>query len=92
MIIHCPICGPRGSGEFAYNGDATVSRDLLTEDVSKAHAAVHDRKNPRGEHSEYWQHVGGCRAILRVDRNTVTHKISRVELAGPFAGKKGETA
>lgn len=92
MIIHCPICGPRGSGEFTYNGDATVSRDPLSEDLAAANAMVHDRKNLRGEHIEYWQHNAGCRAWLKVTRNTVTHEISGVELMGPFAEKAGESA
>ncbi|TIV08741.1 MAG: sarcosine oxidase subunit delta, partial [Mesorhizobium sp.] len=31
--------------------------------------------NPAGDHNEIWQHSGGCRAHLRVVRNTITHEI-----------------
>ncbi|TIN59292.1 MAG: sarcosine oxidase subunit delta, partial [Mesorhizobium sp.] len=31
-----------------------------------------------GDHNEIWQHSGGCRAHLRVVRNTLTHEISSV--------------
>ncbi|RUZ93921.1 sarcosine oxidase subunit delta, partial [Mesorhizobium sp. M7A.F.Ca.US.006.01.2.1] len=41
-------------------------------------AYVYDRLNPAGDHNEIWQHSGGCRAHLRVVRNTLTHEISSV--------------
>jgi heterotetrameric sarcosine oxidase delta subunit len=37
--------------------------------------------NPAGDHNEIWQHSGGCRAHLRVVRNTLTHEISSVTFA-----------
>jgi heterotetrameric sarcosine oxidase delta subunit len=51
--------------------------------------------NTAGEHDEIWQHAGGCRAHLRVTRNTLTHKISSIAFARdhgrPHERRKAET-
>ncbi len=39
------------------------------------------RDNPAGEHRELWYHEQGDRSWLVVTRNTLTHEISKVELA-----------
>ena len=31
--------------------------------------------NPKGPHTEYWQHVLGCRRWFRLNRNTATNEI-----------------
>lgn len=88
MIIKCPHCGPREASEYTYVGDATVIRpDHEDTDMDKWHAYVFKRNNPRGNHTEHWQHTSGCRAFLKVIRDTVTHKISSVTLEGPWASE-----
>lgn len=85
MIIKCPHCGPREASEYTYVGDAKVIRpDHEDNDKDKWNNYVFMRGNPRGKHSEYWQHTSGCRAFLNVIRDTVSHKISNVILAGPW--------
>lgn len=85
MIIKCPHCGPREIGEYSYIGDATVKRpDPENTDMDAWSNYVFQRQNPRGSHQEHWQHTGACRAILKVTRDTVTHIISDVTLAGPW--------
>ena len=83
MRIPCPFCGPRGNDEFSYLGDATVRRpDPATAGAREAfHDYVYLRENPSGLHQELWYHGGGCRAWLKVTRNTRTHEISGVTLA-----------
>ena len=83
MRIPCPFCGPRGNDEFSYLGDATVRRpDPASTDAREAfHDYVYLRENPSGIHQELWYHGGGCRAWLKVTRNTRTHEISDVTLA-----------
>ncbi len=44
-------------------------------------AYLHLRENPAGPHAELWQHEQGCRAWLRVERDTVSHAILSVALA-----------
>ena len=48
---------------------------------------VYDRPNPRGRHKEHWQHLGGCRAFLVVERDTATHEIFGVIFARDAAGE-----
>ncbi len=87
MRIDCPCCGPRGVAEFSYGGDGTLRRpDLETREAEPFAAYVYDRENLRGPHVELWHHIGGCRHWLRVTRNTLTHEILGVEMAGRFAG------
>lgn len=82
MLIPCPYCGPRDVGEFTYQGDATVVRpDPASTDQDAWNRFVYDRANPAGKHSEYWQHSGGCRAHLVVERDTVTHTVGNVRFA-----------
>lgn len=87
MLITCPICGARDVEEFTYLGDATVAYPPINSSQEDWFNAVYQRENPAGDHVEHWQHTGGCRAILEVRRNTVTHKIDNVTLVGPFAAQ-----
>lgn len=83
MRIPCPYCGPRGNEEFAYLGDASVTRpDAAAPDAGAAfHDYVYLRDNPSGQHREFWYHGGGCRKWLVVTRNTRTHEIGAVTFA-----------
>ena len=83
MLIPCPHCGPRDSGEFTYGGDATKVRP--TDDAPRAEwcSYLYERRNPMGLHREYWQHTGGCRAVLIAVRDVRTHEVHGSELCGP---------
>ena len=93
MRINCPYCGLRSIEEFTYRGDATVTRPEGDADEEAFFRYVHIRRNPRGVHLEHWQHTGGCRAWLGVERNTATHVINGVWTAapGPHARPEGTT-
>ncbi len=75
--IHCPHCGLRDHDEFSYVGDATKIRpnDPAAASPEDWHRHVYLRDNPRGPHLEYWHHVYGCRAIVKVLRDTATHEV-----------------
>ncbi len=96
MLITCPYCGPRDVSEFTYQGEAGRHRpDPASTDRAAWDAYVYDRLNPAGEHSELWQHSGGCRAHLVVTRNTLTHVISSVAFTREAArshGRRGKGA
>lgn len=83
MLITCPYCGERDSGEFTCLGEAPVPRpDPQAPDApDRFHEAVHLRDNPAGPHEELWFHAAGCHAWLRVDRDTRTHRIAATRLA-----------
>lgn len=93
MIIHHPILGPRDAQEFVYLGDASLIErpDGMTEGVEAFHEYLYQRTNPAGEHRELWYHEQGDRSWLVVTRNTVTHEITRVELARDVARSKGRS-
>ena len=74
--IDCPWCGIRDEAEFQYQGDATVVRPTEDAPADAFFRYVYIRENPKGWHTEWWHHVGGCRQWVKVVRNTVTHEIA----------------
>ncbi len=88
MIIHHPLLGPRDAAEFTCLGDASLldRPDWQSENsAAEFDAYTHLRDNPAGEHRELWFHGQGDRSWLVVTRNTLTHAITRVELARDVA-------
>jgi heterotetrameric sarcosine oxidase delta subunit len=90
LRIRCPHCGVRDEAEFRYRGDATVTRPVDPSALERYVAYVYERVNPKGWHVEWWMHVGGCRAVLRVVRHTVTHDIYSVTLPHEPVNVPGE--
>jgi sarcosine oxidase subunit delta len=80
--IDCPFCGPRDEVEFAYRGEAGLHRPDGEVKPEAMLDFVHKRCNPRGWHRELWHHVGGCRQVLEVERDTLTHAVRRVAPLG----------
>ena len=78
LRLACPHCGLRDEVEFHYRGDASVSRPVADAPHEAFQAYVYDRGNPAGWHLEWWQHVHGCRQVLKVLRDTVSHEIQAV--------------
>ena len=90
LLIPCPWCGPRNQLEFTYGGDATVTRpDPATAAPEAWTDYIYLRDNPRGPHLEFWQHNAGCRAWIKVARDTLTHEITGTAIAtAPLAKAK----
>jgi methylglutamate dehydrogenase subunit B len=79
MKIPCPHCGDRDVAEFRYGGDATRQRPPLGEtDVQVWHDYTFTFTNPKGPHTEHWQHVLGCRQWFKLNRNTATNELGEV--------------
>ena len=92
LRIKCPWCGLRNEDEFAYGGDASTGRPDDDAPSDDWYDYVYTRTNPAGVHREYWHHVGGCRAWIRVERDTLTHEIFATEPASkslPFGSEEG---
>ena len=84
LRLDCPFCGLRDHDEFSYLEDGSVHKPSIENTSETAwFEAVFLRENPRGKHTELWHHVQGCRMVLRVERDTQTHVISKVEAAHP---------
>lgn len=88
MIIRHPLLGPRDAAEFVYKGDASLMGrpDPNGENAQDAfHDYLYLRNNPAGVHRELWFHEQGDRSWLVVTRDTLTHEITKVELARDVA-------
>ena len=91
MIIDHPLLGPRDASEFVYLGDAALMNrpDPTADDAAQQfYEYLYLRDNPPGEHRELWFHEQGDRSWLVVTRNTLTHEITKVELARNIARQK----
>ncbi len=94
MIINHPLLGPRDAQEFTYLGDANLidRPDWSAEDANEQYYGyAYLRDNPAGLHRELWFHEQGDRSWLVVTRNTLTHEITRVELASDVARLAGRS-
>ena len=88
MLIDHPLLGPRDAAEFIYLGDASLidRPDWQSENAAdKFYKYLYLRDNPAGVIRELWFHEHGDRSWLVVTRNTVTHEITKVELARDVA-------
>jgi methylglutamate dehydrogenase subunit B len=87
MRINCPYCGERGLDEFAYHGDASVTRPDPAGPTALADfiTYAYERTNAPGAHRELWYHAAGCHAWLVVSRHMMTHAITSVEGARDVA-------
>ncbi len=79
LLITCPHCGPRAQAEFTFERpvETIVAIDASTANLVEK---LYTRTNPRGASVELWRHARGCRAWLRIERNTVTHVIAATSL------------
>jgi len=82
MRLTCPYCGDRDAQEFSCRGAADAARPAPDADERAFADHVYLRDNPAGPHREYWYHAQGCRHWLTVTRDTRTHAVLAVELAG----------
>ena len=90
LLIACPYCGARAETEFAYGGEAGISRPEDTPALSDEQWAdyLFMRRNPRGAHRELWNHAQGCRRWFEVERDTVSYAINgSFEIGARSAGE-----
>lgn len=93
MIIPHPLLGPRDAAEFVYKGDVNLINrpDGKATSDSDMHEYMYLRDNPAGEHRELWYHEQGDRSWLVVTRSTLTHEITKVEMARDVARSMGRS-
>ncbi len=92
MIINHPLLGPRDGAEFTCLGDASLINrpDWQSTDADEQfYEYLYLRDNPAGMHRELWYHEYGDRSWLVVTRDTLTHDITKVELAVDVARREG---
>jgi sarcosine oxidase subunit delta len=82
MRLTCPNCGARDLREFTYRGAAKLlARPAPDAGAEAFDDYLHIRDNPAGPNAELWHHALGCRAWLRVVRDTRDHTVLEVGLA-----------
>lgn len=81
MMIPCPHCGNRDSGEFHVRGEAAIRRPDYAEGQDAFAEYVYGRTNPAGPQKEHWYHAAGCRNWLVVERDTRDHAVLSVTFA-----------
>ncbi len=89
-LITCPHCGVRPKEEFTIRGDAKPVRPAADAPFAAWDEFVHLRDNVRGVMAEHWQHSGGCRRWLVVERDTFTHDVHGVTDAAEFTRARVE--
>jgi len=84
LLIPCPYCGPRAEAEFAYGGEAHVTRPESSAQVDDRAWGdyLFMRRNPKGPHAEQWRHAHGCGRWFNVVRDTVRYEILAVYEVG----------
>jgi len=84
LLITCPFCGPRAEIEFRYGGEAHIARPVEPSSINDAAWAEHlfFRSNPKGVHSERWQHAYGCQRWFNARRDTVSDKFMTNDASG----------
>ena len=90
MIINHPLLGPRDISEFVYLGDASLLKRPKWDSnkpEEKFYEYLYLRNNVAGIHKELWFHQHGDRSWLVVTRNTISHEITKVELAADISKK-----
>jgi heterotetrameric sarcosine oxidase delta subunit len=77
QLIKCPWCGDRSQNEFSYYCDEEgIPANNETEGSDKDMLErLYLRTNHIGFHNEVWQHSGGCRGWLSLQRHNQTHEI-----------------
>jgi sarcosine oxidase subunit delta len=82
LLIACPFCGERPEDEFGFGGDATVTAPDQGSSPESYADYLYLRDNIKGRQAELWVHRFGCRRWLVVERDTLSHEIFSVRLAG----------
>ncbi len=78
--FRCPFCGTRDQSEFTYVREVAPvpALDAAPADWQRF---VYARDNPCGAHAEWWHHNHGCRQILEIVRDTLTHEVLEIAAA-----------
>jgi sarcosine oxidase subunit delta len=83
LLIRCPYCAEeRPEVEFAYRGEAGLTRPAADCSDAEWGAYLYLRANPRGRHAERWLHRHGCRRFFIAVRDTVTDRFAGTWPAG----------
>lgn len=72
--IPCPHCGPRSAYEFKYDSEVKQSPGPGA-DLRDWRHYIFFNENALGVREEWWCHIFGCGAWLKIKRDTSTNEI-----------------
>ena len=75
IVVPCPNCGPRNSGDLRPAGEVISRPDPATCSLSEWREYLYMRPNPAGWVTETWYCRGGGRRDFTIERNTATNEI-----------------
>jgi heterotetrameric sarcosine oxidase delta subunit len=75
LLVPCPWCGPRGSQEFRFVGDARTRPDPAATSPEEWRAYLYFEDNQDTWAVETWFHRAGCRRYFVAERHRVTNEI-----------------
>lgn len=87
LLIPCPHCGQRNSGEFRYAGEGRPRPDVTATTPQQWRSYLYERRNAAGWVRESWYHTFGCRRFCNLERDTVTNAVRPV--ASVESGPRG---
>jgi sarcosine oxidase subunit delta len=73
ILIDCPNCGPRVSGEFTFLGDSR-SAPVPNDDILAWRRYLYFDDNRPDWTSELWIHSSGCNQALELTRHRLTNE------------------
>lgn len=74
--LSCPFCGPRELQEFRFH------KTVAAGGAQTPFERVYLRRGDSRHSTEHWQHSGGCRAWLRVERDPSSGAVLAVQGLG----------
>jgi heterotetrameric sarcosine oxidase delta subunit len=74
ILIDCPWCGPRVSGEFAFLGDNRAAPTAGSADIVAWRRYLYLDDNRPDWTDESWLHVHGCNRVMRLRRHRSTNE------------------
>jgi heterotetrameric sarcosine oxidase delta subunit len=85
ILIQCPHCGPRVSGEFTFLGDRRVAPATGAVDIAEWRRYLYLDPNRPDWTDEAWIHSHGCNRIVAVRRHRLTNETRRSDVDPPDA-------
>ncbi len=93
IIIECPNCGPRNSGEFRFGGEYNPRPKNMKEITNEKWTDyVFLRENKVGVQKEWWYHRAGCGTWFLAERHTKSNEVVKTYMWEPANVNKEESA
>jgi sarcosine oxidase subunit delta len=73
ILIECPNCGPRVSGEYSFLGENTEQPAAGAQDIAAWRRYLYFSANSPSWTQERWIHSHGCNQVVDIRRHRTTN-------------------